>query len=692
MTAPRHVIGIDVGGTFTDAAVLDAASGELLLAFKLPSTPDDPGRAVVQAVQRVAASLAVDGAMVCHGTTVGTNTLIERRGARTALVATEGFVDVIELRRQARPNLYDFDVAISPPLVPRALRFGVAERMGPGGEVVRPLGSLDALIDALRAAEPEAIAIGLLHAYANDAHEAEIEHRLREALPGVFVTRSSDVCPEFREYERTSTTAVNAYIGPVVSRYVTRLDGELRALGVGRLMIVKSNGGLTSPVNAARYPVHLIESGPAAGLTAAAAYARANGDADLIAFDMGGTTAKVGLIRHGQPQTSGEFYADRLHEGRDVGGHAIRSPVLELLEIGAGGGSLAWIDEAGVLKVGPRSAGALPGPACYGRGGDQPTVTDAHAVIGTLSAETFAGSGVEFDRDRAAAALQARIAAPMGWSLARAAYAIIDIAVANMAGMMRVATTQRGIDPRGHAIIAAGGAGPLHAAAVGQEIGARQVVVPPYPGMFSALGATLGAVRHEFVRTLLRAVGELEPGQVEAGFAELRGRAEALLRDEGGGAAPPRYERSLEARFFGQLYELTLLVQDESATRPDAIDAAFRAAYRAEYGFELPQAAVQVVNLRLVAVLDLGCGADALFARGAQPDHPAVPARQTRLLTRDGQELEMPVHRIDAASGASIAGPAIIEHAGATVWIQAGQRAILAEGGQVVVHLDGAQA
>jgi N-methylhydantoinase A len=688
MTRSGPVIGIDVGGTFTDAVVLDAAEGRLLQAFKLPSTPDDPARAVIEALERIADGIDLRDAAVCHGTTVGTNALIERRGAATALIATEGFADVIELRRQARPALYDFNVVVSPPLVPAERRFEARERVGPGGEVVRPLAAMDGIAERLKAAGVQAVAVSLLHAYANDAHEAAIERLLRDALPDVFVTRSSDVCPEFREYERTSTTVVNAYIGPAVSRYMARLDEALRARGAGRLMIVKSNGGLTSPANAARYPVHLIESGPAAGMTAAAWYGRATGRPDLIVFDMGGTTAKAGVVQGGEPRAAGEFYADRLRDGRDVGGFAIRSPILELVEIGAGGGSLAWIDEAGVLKVGPQSAGAVPGPACYGRGGEHPTVTDAHAVIGTLSAEAFAGSGIRFDRDRAIEALRRHLAEPMGWSLARAAYAIIDIAVANMTEMVRLATIQRGIDPRSHALIASGGAGPLHAAAVGQEIGAREVIVPPHPGMFSALGATLGAIRHEFVRSLLVPLRALEAGRIAAGFRDLRDRAEELLRSEPAGIAPPRFERSLEARFLGQIFELPLPLGEDAPGEPAPgdIDAAFRAAYRAEYGFDLPEAAVEIVNLRLVAVLELGTQAGALLA-SEQVARPLHPIRRARLLTRDGGTLEIPVFQ---AGAGEIEGPAIMEHSGSTVWIHAGQRARCAANGQLVLRLAGA--
>lgn len=686
MPPPEIIVGIDVGGTFTDAVVFDAREERLLSAFKLPSTPDDPGRAVVEAVDRIRTTFSTEGSLVCHGTTVGTNTLIERRGARTALLATRGFTDVVELRRQARPRLYEFAIEVSEPLVPAELRVGVDERMDASGSVVRSVENVQVAIAELRRLEVEAVAVSFLHAYANAEHEEQVMQAIRVALPDVYVTTSSDICPEYREYERTSTVVVNAYIGPVVSRYMIGLNVALSARGVARLMVVKSNGGLTSPENAGRYPVHLIESGPAAGLSAASAYARASGRRDLIAFDMGGTTAKAGLIRNGDPETSPEFYADRLVEGRDVGGYAIRSPILDLVEIGAGGGSIARIDEAGVLKVGPRSAGAVPGPACYGRGGELPTVTDAHAVVGTLNASLFEGSGVAFNPARAEEAIRRHVAEPFGWSTARAAYAIIDIAVANMAEMVRLATVQRGLDPREYAMLASGGAGPLHAALVAREIGIPTVVVPPYPGMFSALGATLGRIRHEVVQTILRKVDDLDQSTIDDGFAVLTDKADRLLADEPAGAEAARYDRFVDTRFAGQLFELRLPFGAEAVT-PDGIERAFRAAYRSEYGIDLESAAVQVVSVRIVATRDLGIDADGLLSDDRLPFQPARSYGSVDLLARDGSVQSVPFVSAETAAGTQLDGPAIIAHQGSTIWLQDRQTASISSNGQVLIAM-----
>jgi N-methylhydantoinase A len=688
MTAEQLLIGIDVGGTFTDAIVYDSVGQRFLAAFKIPSTPSDPSQAVVTAVDIIANSIEISGGTVFHGTTVGTNTLIERKGALTALLSTEGFSDVIELRRQARPSLYSLDVLISDPLVPPRLRFDVRERISAEGEVITDL-DLGQAIDGLKAAQVKAVAISFLHSYANPVHEEEVLARVQEALPDVFITRSSDVCPEFREYERTSTTVINAYIGPAVSGYMTRLETELRSRGVGRLMIVKSNGGLTSPTNAARYPVHLIESGPAAQLIASAAFARATGRPNLVSFDMGGTTAKAGLIWNGMPEVTSEFYADRLVDGLDVGGYAIRSSVLDLVEIGAGGGSIAWIDDAKVLKVGPRSAGAAPGPACYGRGGQLPTVTDAHAVIGTLDPELFTAAGVELKPHLARDAIAKHVAEPFGWSIAKAAYAVIDIAVANMSEMVRLATARRGLDPRHFAILASGGAGPLHAAAVGREIGAAEVIVPPFPGMFSAFGATLGTVRHELTQTFLCLAQQLNEDVLSKAFQTIRSRADDLLAAEPAGAVAPRFERRLDARFVGQLFELNIpLGQDGDAfPNPHEIEHEFRAHYNEEYGIELPEAHVQAVNLRMVVEVDLGHHGYSAFAKRERPAKKLGVRKTANVLGRDGSVELVPVFTVSEGAAGTLHGPAIIEHSGSTIWVHAGQRATLELSGEVHINL-----
>lgn len=684
------LIGIDIGGTFTDAIVVDRGTREVLLAFKVPSTPVDPATAVVVALERIAGEMPIAGSQVCHGTTIGTNALIERRGARTGLLATQGFTDVIELRRQDRPNLYDLAVELSEPLVAADDRFGVAERVSADGGVVAPLQSLDALLDRVVASGVQSLAVSLLHAYANPVHEQAIKQRVAERFPGMYVTLSSEISPEYGEYERTSTTVVNSYIGPPVKDYLQRLESQAQALGVAQLLIVKSNGGLTSARNAVQFPAHLIESGPAAGTIATAAYARNIDRQNVIAFDMGGTTAKAGVITHFSPEMTYEFRADALRHGKNVGGYPIRSAVLDIVEIGSGGGSLAWIDAGGVPKVGPESAGADPGPACYSRGGTRPTVTDAHAVIGTLCAATFAGTGVKFDRELAVRAIEEHLAKPLNWTVERAAYAIIQIAVANMNEMVKLATVRRGLDPRDFSIVASGGAGPLHAALVGAEIGARETIVPPYPGMFSALGATLGRVKHDLAMSVVRALSQLTEHALADAFSALDERAQAVLAAEETRGMVVAIQRKAFCRYAGQLFELELPLGDAGQPLPslEALEQHYRAAYRREFGFDLPRAAVELVKVHLSVELRQQEQGE-VFLPSTHTAGQARPVRHQRYVTPQGEHTEIPVYSSTGSIGLQALGPMLIEHAGSTVWVRdADEVRICSDGCVLIRHLN----
>ena len=686
MTTPPLLIGIDIGGTFTDAVVIDGSSREVLQAFKLPSTPSAPATAVLTAVRRIAETFDVRGAAVCHGTTIGTNALIERNGARTALIATSGFTDVIELRRQDRPNLYDLSVTVSEPLVEADHRLGALERMDAAGGVVRPLEGIAALLERITDLGVQSIAISLLHCYANPAHEQMLKAALQARFPDTFLTLSSEICPEYGEYERTSTAVVNAYIGPPVRDYLRTLKNELAAMGVDQLLIVKSNGGLTSADNAAQFPAHLIESGPAAGVMASAAYGLHVGRRNTIAFDMGGTTAKAGVISDYTPQMTSEFKADSLKQGRNVGGYPIRSAVLDIVEIGSGGGSIAWIDAGGIPKVGPESAGADPGPACYSRGGSRPTVTDAHAVIGTLCGQTFAGTGVVFDRSLAVEAVRRHIAAPLNWSVEKAAYAIIDIAVADMNEMVKLATVRRGRDPRDFSLIASGGAGPLHAALVGSEIGAAETIVPPYSGMFSALGATLGQVKHNVSRTLLSPLADLEPTTLVQAFDHLAERARALLDSENARQSKVVITRGANCRYIGQLYELEVPLGEAVAElpTPEMLERAFREIYRTEFGFELPQARVELVKAHMTIVLEpqdpRPTFAPTSYARQDRP-----PLRRQAYVHADGTRGEIAVYGTREHVGLDAVGPLVVEHAGSTVWVRGPDPVRIHSDGSVVI-------
>ena len=687
----RLRIGIDVGGTFTDAVVFESSSGICLDAFKVPSTPDDPGRAVLQALKRIGVRWSLDNATVCHGTTMGTNALIERKGGPTALVTTRGFRDILALRRQARPELYTFDQHLSEPLIPRAARVEVDERIAHDGEVIEPVSGLQQIIESIRSLDIESIAVSLLNAYASPAHEKQIEAALRDAFPNAFISTSSDVAPEIREFERTSTVVVNAYLGPAVSLYIADLAEAVRATGARSLYVVKSNGGLTSPVNAARYPVHLVESGPAAAMTATARFGTSIGRPDVLAFDMGGTTAKAGVVLAGEPRLTDEFYADSLVEGRNVGGYPILSSVIDLVEIGAGGGSLAWLDDAGVLKVGPRSAGARPGPACYGHGGELPTVTDAHAVIGTLVPELLEASTITLRADLARRAISVHLAEPLGWSVERAAHAILDIAVANMAEMVRLATVRRGLDPRDFILVPSGGAGPLHAVAIAREVGISEIVVPPLPGMFSALGAMLSPIRHDVSMSFLRQVSEVSAKQLEGAFAPLHHKLNRLFAAEQDKIEQPRTLRFADIRFRGQLFQLKIPLGEASSEFPGSsiLEASFRAAYTAEYGFDLPNGVPEIVNLRLSATAEPdGIAGLALVSGSGVGTAPALAGLRTTLVDAAGLKTDVPVHFAHTAStDCEIPGPAILAIAGATIWLQPGNTARIDARGSVHIKV-----
>ncbi len=682
------VLGIDVGGTFTDILALDRETGSVTAVFKLPSTPVNPADAAVAGVDRFQDRTDDKASAIFHGTTVGTNTLIEKRGARTALITTKGFRDVLTLRRQARPRLYDLKPVVSKPLAARELRFEVDERILFDGTIETALtdAEVDRLVHVIRQTGADAVAISLLHAYANDSHERKLADALLDALSDVYVTLSSDVSREFREFERTSTVAINAYIGPAVARYVESLEDQLQERNIDGFAITKSNGGLTSSTNAKRYPVHLIESGPAAGVIATAALGRSEGYANLIAFDMGGTTAKAGVVLDGEPRLSTEFYADRFVDGCDVGGYPIMSPVIDIIEIGAGGGSLARIDRAGVVKVGPESAGAVPGPAAYGKGGEKPTVTDAHVTLGHIATDSFGNEDVCIFPDKATNAIAEHLAEPMGWSVTEAALGILRLANANMAEMVRLATLRRGLDPRDFALVAFGGAGPLHAAEIAREVGIPKVIVPVYPGLFSAIGTILGERRHDLVQTHLKRVGEIDRNALLDGFGDLQQKADELMRAEAPvDSASVTIERGIDLRFEGQLFELNVPAESDADLAPATLEQRFRAKHTEVYGFDLPAHKVEIVNLRLIAHSPVWSGARVRQRVGAE--HISRRRRDVWVAADEKTEMDA-VARCSLQPGASLTGPVIIEDFGATIRVLEGQAVTASDTGTLTIEVE----
>ena len=604
-------IGVDIGGTFTDVAVLDETSGRVGIA-KVSTTPHDFGAAVIEGTRTAMYEYRIaPGAvsLLSHATTIVTNALLEAKGANVALVATRGFRDVLEIRRSARADLYDLFQDAPAVLVPRRRRFEVTERIDAQGEVVTGLdeSELDALVDAIRGlGDVQAVAVCLMFSFLNDAHERRIGERLRAALPDLPVFLSSEVLPEIREFERMSTTAVCAYVGPVLTSYLQRLAAALAELDLPALHVMGSNGGVLDVAEALRMPAAAVESGPAAGVIAAQRLGDQIGRANLISFDMGGTTAKASLIEHGRIETTSEYeVGGQGNVGRWLHGtgHPIRVPVIDLAEVSAGGGSIAWIDPGGALRVGPQSAGAEPGPACYGRGGERPTVTDANVVLGYLSRTHLLGGRLPIDAAAAEAAVRTHVADPLGLGVMEAAAGIVSVVNHGMAEALRIVSVERGHDAREFSLVAFGGAGPVHAAALAEELDIPEVVIPPIPGGFSALGLVATDLRRDWSHTFYSPIESIDPKALDQRLAELERSAEIMLRDAGIPVSDRVVERAADCRYTKQAYELTIPLAGGTVTRKslDALASEFHAQHLRTYGHENRNESVQMVNVRVTA-------------------------------------------------------------------------------------------
>jgi N-methylhydantoinase A len=601
-------LGIDIGGTFTDLVFL-SPDGRIGRA-KVLSTPADYSLGIAAGVQAALAGGALridDVAQIMHGTTVATNAILEGKGARVALITTRGFRDVLEIRRLRMPVLYDIRWRKPRTLVPRRLRFEVDERIDHEGRVERPLDEEAAAetIARVLAEKPDAIAVCLLNAYANGAHERRLGELIRARHRAVPVTLSSELLPEIKEYERTSTTVVNAYVMPIVRHYLERLEARLRERAVSRpLTIMQSSGGAMSAAAAAERPIHIIESGPAAGVVGAAELARRLGGLDLLSFDMGGTTAKAALIERGRYLRVGSLevggginVAGRLLGG---GGYHVRAPAIDIAEVGAGGGSLVRLDAGGGLTVGPESAGAVPGPACYGQGGEAPTVTDANLVLGFINPVALAGGGLKLRRDRAAAALERAVAKPLGLALEEAAWGVHRVANAAMARALRAVSTERGHDPRAFAILAFGGNGPVHAATLARLLDMKRILVPPVPGLFSALGMLFPEIERHYVRTFKRPLVALDPQALQAAFAALEREGDAALAAEGVAPAERRFDRQVDLRYAGANAELAVDCPAGGDIAGE-LGRRFAAAHERQYGYRSDDEAVETMTVRVIA-------------------------------------------------------------------------------------------
>jgi len=690
-------VGIDIGGTFTDAALVDGETGQVRV-VKVLTTPDDPAKGFMTALRRGLSECGAGGrdvAAVVHATTVATNAIIEGKTARVGMLVTRGFRDILEIGRQIRSRLYDVHLQKPAPLVPRRWSLEVGERLDAEGRVLEPLdvAEVRTAVRRLRDERVEAVVICFLHSYLNPAHERAAAAIVREEMPDTWLSVSSEVCPEFREYLRGSTAAVNAAVMPIVSRYVDALESRLAALGAtAPFYVMQSNGGVMTSASAKERPVYMVESGPAAGVIAAGAVAAPYRYANVLSFDMGGTTAKVGLIQDGRLRLSTEMEVGAqavtpLGEGRG-GGYPVRTPVIDLVEVGAGGGSEAWIDAGGALRVGPRSAGARPGPACYGLGGATPTITDANLALGRLDPAFFLGGEMTLDAEAARRAIAERVAMPLHLDPLAAASGIVEIANAHMIGAMRLVSVQRGYDPRDFVLVAFGGAGPLHANALARELGIPTVLVPPSPGIASAVGMLATDIRHEFVATRRLRLDGLAPEVLETLFADFLAEGEARLTRDGVPLADRRMLRSADLRYHGQSFELPVTVPPGPLSTTDVtrLRDEFHAMHERAYGYAAPDDPVELVNVRLAAVGVTPKPRRAPLADGGPAAARAAKGRREVWFAEvGGFRTTIVLDRAKLLRGNVIDGPAIIEEPDASTLVHPGWTATVDEHGNLVL-------
>jgi len=666
-------IGVDSGGTFTDICLFEDVTGRLEV-WKVPSTPDDPSRAIAQGtsegLSRVGETAAAVG-FFGHGTTVATNALIQHRGVPTGLITTEGFRDLLEIGRQKRPELYDLQADKPQPLVSRDLRFEVPERVRHDGSVETRLDeeALRGAVRALRAAGVKSVAIGFLYGFVRTEHEEIARRIVAEEFPEAFVSTSHEVAPEFREYERVSTAVVNAYLGPVMEGYIERLGHRLTELGLPVTPhLTQSNGGVIGFDTAARLPVRTVLSGPSTGVVGAQAVGAMAGLDDLITFDMGGTSSDVALLKGGVARLASEAI---------VHGYPIKAPMLDIHTVGAGGGSIAYVDTGGLLKVGPRSAGADPGPVCYDRGNAEPTVTDANVVLQTLNPTHLLGGRMKVRQDLARAAI-GRLAERLGLDVMQTAQGIISVVTANMAKAIRVISVQRGHDPRDYTLAAFGGAGPLHAARLARELEMSRILVPRSPGILCAMGLLLTDLRANFATTRLLTLSSAALPEMTSAFAGLAAKAESWFEQEGVLPAARQVGRTVDMRYRGQNYELAVPLPEGPITAAtlDAIAQGFAEAHQRMYGFVAAEEPVQLVTYRVEAA---GLVPKAEFRprpdAGADPG-PALAGRRLVWLAEAGDFVSCPVYDRDRLeAGNRISGPAIVEQMDATTFVLPGMTA-----------------
>ena len=676
-------IGIDVGGTFTDFTLLTEADGKVSF-HKVVSTPHDPSEAIERGIADLLRDHGItpdDVTHIGHGTTVATNLVIERKGALTGLITTKGFRDVLEIGRQVRPHLYDYSVTKPPPLVAREHRIEINERLNALGEVLVPLdeAELEAAVSKLKAAGVQSVAVCFLHAYRNPAHENQARAAITRWFPEAYVSISHEVLSEFREYERMSTTALNAAVGPRMARYLDRFLQRVHALKIpGEPFTIHSNGGLMSVRAVRAFPVRTCLSGPAAGVVGAAEVGRVVGFDNLVTFDVGGTSTDVSLVYRGKPLFSSD---------RTVADYPVKTPMIDIHVIGAGGGSIAWMDDAGALKVGPRSAGADPGPAAYARGGTEATITDAQICLHRLNPVSLLDGRVNVSEAAAREVILQKVATPLNITLEQAAEGVIRIANANMSRAIRSVSTERGYDLAEFALFAFGGAGPLHATEVARECGIATVIVPQEPGTMCARGMLLTDVSFDFVRSEISSADAASWARVCALFDAMRREAGDWLTRERVVETEREYRVFIEARYDGQNFEVVVALPEIRADGMADFIASFHAAHKREYGYDVPGKSVEIVNCRLQAVGRVATAPLRELTAGGTLADAAVGKRDVYHGAEQGW-LTTPVYaRVKLAAGTVINGPAVIEEMSSTTLLTPGQCASVDKIGNIVIRL-----
>jgi N-methylhydantoinase A len=674
----KYRVSVDIGGTFTDLVALNEESGELVN-IKMPSTPKEPANAVTEAFQEfLEKNRDADVSAVIHATTIASNALLGQINLelpKTALIATKGFRDVVEIGRQRRHELYNLFVQKPCTLVPRSLRFEIEERTEPRGEILTPLNkeAVRGLSQRIKRENVEAIAVALLFSYINQKHEQEIGEMLRQLQPEIYVSLSSEITPEYREYERTSTTVVNAVLMPIVSSYLGTLQQEIERFGVkAPLYVMQSDGGTASREIVSKKPVSIVESGPAAGVIASAFYGNVLGIDDILSFDMGGTTAKAGAVKEATPEVVNEYeVAGKVHSGRIVkgSGYPVRQPFIDLAECSAGGGTIAWVDEGDALQVGPISAGAEPGPACYGKGGMKPTVTDANVVLGRLNPRFILGGEMPIHSRLSEKAILNEVCRKTQLELTETAAGIIRIVNFAMAKVLRIVTVERGYDPRDFALMCFGGAGPMHGCALAQELNISKTIVPPNPGMFSAYGLLAADLRSSHVDAVMKLTTDVKAKKVENVFQKLELKGKRILRHQRVSKANTQFVRQLDLRYFGQSYELT--VPANTPFTDTALQQAvenFHKKHKAVCGYAVRDESVELVNLRLATI---GFVKKPRLreqpSRGEKPSKEAVITSRKVFFEQYDGYVKTPIYRREKLnSGNVVEGPAVIEQYDAT--------------------------